>query len=201
MKTFGTAQLSASDRKVGGMDLDESSPDGGHGDAAATVAAMVRSQARWMSTLEIDDSGPPAALAAALEAEDWAAVRREWDMWVLHTLRDLNRSVRNWRALTATTLQSTVRELTTAAAGSLVPPAVDVVDEDSIMRTWLPWIRAGIETVKGDVRAAEWSCYSKALPVELRTLAAVHPEQQAEVAATTFEIEAFCRGLLGDEGV
>lgn len=183
------------------MDLDESSPDGGDGDAAATVASMVRSQALWMSTLEIDDSGPPAALAAALEAEDWAAVRREWDTWVLHTLRDLNRSVRDWRALTATTVQSTVRDLTAAGTGSLVPPALDAVDEDSIMRTWLPWIRAGIEAVKGDTRAAEWSCYLEALPVELQVLAAAHPEQQAEAAASAFEIDMFHRRLLGDEGV
>lgn len=183
------------------MDLGESLRDGGHGNAAATVAAMVRSQAGWMSALEIGDAGPPAALSAALEAEDWAAVRREWDTWVLHTLRDLNRSVRDWRALTATTVQSTVRALTAAGTGSLVPPAVDVVDEDSISETWLPWIRAAVAAVKGDTRAAEWSCHADALPVELRSMAVEHPEQQAELAATTFEIEAFHRGLNGDEGV
>jgi hypothetical protein len=154
-----------------------------------------------MSALEISDAGPPAALVAALEAEDWAAVWREWDTWVLHTLRDLNRSVRNWRALTTTTVQCTVRTLTAAGTGSLVPPAVDVVDEDSISGTWLPWIRAAVAAVKGDTRAAEWSCHADALPIELRSMAVEHPEQQAEAAAAASEIDMFHRGLLGDEGV
>lgn len=183
------------------MDLGESLRDGGHGDAAATVAAMVRSQAGWMSALKIGAAGPPAALSAALEAEDWAAVRHEWDTWVLYTLRDLNRSVREWRALTATTVQSTVRALTAAGTGSLLPPDVDVVDEDSVAQTWMPWIRAAVAAVKADARAAEWSCHADALPVELRAMAVEPPEQQAEAAAGAFEIDMLHRDLLGDEEV
>lgn len=77
----------------------------------------------------------------------------------------------------------------------------DVHDAEATRREWSRWIAEQFAAAKDGARADEWARYSESLPTGLQSLAAEHPAQQAELAATTFEIEAFTRGLLGDEGV
>ncbi|WP_061005262.1 hypothetical protein [Mycolicibacterium mucogenicum] len=179
------------------MDVDESSSGGGQCsrcDAGKTVMLMVQSQALWMGAAGLGDGRPPAALWAAVWAEDWPTVRSEWDKWVRPRLRELSATGRDWRATVAVMVQAAVNTVDSSF------PA-DVHDAEATRREWSRWIAEQFAAARDSARFDEWARYSDALPPGLQSLAAEHPSQQAELAATTFEIEAFHRGLLGDEGI
>lgn len=163
-------------------------------DAGATVMHMVRSQALWMATLSSGDGEPPAALWEAVWAEDWPTVRSEWEKWVRPALRELNDTARNWRA--------TVAVMVDSAARTVGEPFPDVSAHNpvAVQRQWGQWIVEQFTAAREGVRSDEWAEYSQALPAELQALAMEHPTRQAELAATTFEVEALHRILSTDEG-
>ncbi|MCX2715836.1 hypothetical protein C1S82_31215 [Mycolicibacterium cosmeticum] len=160
---------------------------------AASVSAMlmVRHQASWFAQVGRGDGRPPAALWKAVLAEDWPTVCREWDKWVQPVLREMDKAEREWRATIAVMADSAAR-----AVGQPFP--ADIHDPMAVQRQFGTWIRKQVTAAREGVRSDEWAQFSQALPAELQPMAAEHPTYQAEVAATTFEIEALHRNLEAD---
>ncbi|OKH64326.1 hypothetical protein EB74_10255 [Mycobacterium sp. SWH-M5] len=152
---------------------------------------MVREQALWFAAMGRGDGTPPAVLWEAVCAEDWPTVRSEWNKWVHPTLRELHNTGREWRATIAVMAESAAR-----AVGEPFP--ADIHDPIAVQRHFGTWIRKQVTAAREGVRSDEWAEFSQALPAELQPMAAEHPTYQAEVAATTFEIEALHRNLDAD---
>jgi len=154
---------------------------------------MVRHQASWFATLGRGDGTPPEGLWDAVLAEDWPTICSEWDKWVQPALRELYNTEREWRATIAVMADSAAR-----AIGEPFP--TDIHDPIAVQRHFGEWIRKQVTAAREGVRSDEWAEFSHALPAELQAMAAEHPTRQAELAASTFEIEALHRNLEADEG-
>jgi hypothetical protein len=155
---------------------------------------MVQHQALWFAAFGGQGDGqPPTALWEAVWAEDWPTVRSEWDKWVSPALRELYGTARDWRATVAVMADSAAR-----AIGEPFP--ADIHDPVVVQRQWGRWIVEQFTAARESVRSDEWTEFSQALPVELRAMATEHPTRQAELAATTFEVEALHRNTRTDEG-
>jgi hypothetical protein len=152
---------------------------------------MVRHQASWFAAIGRGDGRPPGALWDAVLAEDWPTVRSEWDKWVQPVLRELYNTGREWRATIAVMADSAAQ-----AVGEPFP--TDIHDPMAVQRHFGTWMRKQVVSAREGVRSDEWAEFSQALPAELQPMAAEHPSYQAEVAATTFEIEALQRNLEAD---
>ena len=153
---------------------------------------MVRHQASWFAAVGRGDGRPPAVLWEAVLAEDWPTVRREWDEWVQPALRELHDNGREWRA--------TIAVMADSAADAVGEPfPADIHDPIAVQRQFGTWIRKQVTAAREGMRSDEWAEFSQALPtVELQAMASEHPTRQAEVAATTFEVEALVRSLEAD---
>lgn len=128
----------------------------------------------------------------AVLAEDWPTVCREWDKWVQPVLREMYQAERERRATIAVMAES-------AADAVGEPFPADIHDPLAVQRHFGTWIRKQVTAAREGGRSDEWAEFSQALPTaELQAMAAEHPTYQAEVAATTFEIEALHRNLEAD---
>ena len=88
--------------------------------AGATVGLLILAMGRLLARLRWGDSRAPATLMAALYAEDWAQVGREWDSWVWPQLEDEHHQAVRWRT-TAHTMIATTSEALKRQGGSGAP--------------------------------------------------------------------------------
>lgn len=167
--------------------------------AGATVGLIILEMSHWMGRMHRGDGRPPAALMAALYAEDWEAVKRQWDAWVWPQLQDEHEQATAWRS-TADSMIRVTGEVLQSHGGSGPPPdliaARAVGEARAVAAEWIRWILRAVDDVAAKRASEEWEAYAATLPAELRELAAEHPVKQAEVIATEFEVMAMHQYLL-----
>ena len=161
--------------------------------AGATVGKLVLRLATSMVAMDRGDGRPPIALWAAVVAEDWPVVLREWDYWVSRDLEATHASACDWRSAAACMIGSAGEVL--QKEGVAGPPtdllaAWDAREPREVLRAWRRWIAREISTLSHVRQADEWARYVEILPPARRDMAAEHPAIQAEIAATEFEAAA-----------
>ena len=100
--------------------------------ARATVGIMIKGVARQLGQIGAGDGRPPAALWAAMCAEDWQGIQREWDRWMRPQLTRLADSRRDWKWAADSVIEHTRDVLDEA-----LPPDAAVL---KVMRCTAAWL-------------------------------------------------------------